>query len=242
MKLFEIAQRSVKFKALLLAGPPASGKSYLFKNNPSLNQFPHLNTDTFRHSEARRKGLDLNNINNEKHIISGVMDETVVWLFNHVIYGEPIIIETTADRKSNFEKRISTLQSLGYDVGLVYTHTTKELSYKAEEERRKKENRTVDVDTMNRMWDDMPTRLAEISNVLGKDNFLYLPREQMDFTNQHRMKFEDFLQKFMFSPNTNPKGFKMRQQMKNSSDHTIITMNDDNVYNLYMLLSSWFDK
>jgi hypothetical protein len=158
------------------------------------------------------------------------------------LYGEPLIIETTADRKSNFEKRVTTLRSLGYDVGIVYTHTTKEISFSAEKERRNQESRTVDTETMERMWADMPTRLAEISSFMGKGNFLYIPRKQMDFTDDQRVKLQDFTRNFMTSPPSNPKGQSMRDKLQQTPHHTIITLTDDNVHDLYMLLSSWFDK
>ena len=242
MKLLEIANVGpTKFKALFLAGPPASGKSHLY-NSGNFPPHAYLNTDNFRHSEARRKQVDLNDINNEKHIISGVIDETTAFLFNNIIYGEPLIIETTADRKNNFEKRVSTLKTLGYDVSIVYTHTTKELSFDAEQQRRSQEGRTVDPAAMKKMWEEMPTRLAEIAHLVGKDNFLYIPRDQMAFSDDQRTKLQQFTRDFMIRPNENPKGASFKRNMAQTPQSTTITLSNDNVYQLYMLLSGWFDK
>lgn len=246
MKLNEIAApRSnttpTRFKALMFAGPPASGKSTIRELIRLPPQVEDLNTDTFRHSEAKRRGVSLNDINNERIIFSGVLDETVVFLFDMTMKGDSFVLETTADVREVFDKRVLTLRSLGYDVGLVYMHVTEQQSLEAEQKRREQEGRAVDPEFIKQSYRDMPTRLAEISNFFDKDSFLYAPRETLDFSSANVNQIQQFVNNFFSRPIKNTKGRQLAQKLDRDPDASILSITDEDAHQLYTLFAGWFN-
>lgn len=240
MLLTEIAS-ATKFKALFIAGPPASGKSFIYKN---MNFPPHeyLNTDDLRHSEAQRLKVDLKDLNAERQIFDGVLDSTAVFLFNHTIVGNNLIIETTADLKHNFFKRVRTLQSLGYDVAVIYTHITKEQSLELEKKRREQEGRAVDPAFIEKVYSDMPTRLPEIADLIGNSNMLYVPRTSIDYTQNDQQRIRSFITTFFKTPNNNPKGKRLAAEIERDPSGTMMKIDNEDVFQLYNLFLGWFDK
>jgi len=213
MLLNEIAFPPVSFKALILAGPPASGKSSLYDMIAVPANHGYLNTDNMRHSETRRLGLEGDVNKHEQHIFNNIKNEVERFLFSHVINGNPIIFETTADAKNNFERRVTLLQSLGYDVALVYTHVDEETSQQLAKKRTEIEPRSLDPQFISSVYEDMPTRLAEIAKVFGSDNFLYIPRETINYTSSDVSKIQQFASSFFRRPLENNIGVKYRRQM-----------------------------
>lgn len=246
MKLEELlleakkTKESSRFKALFIAGPPASGKSYISEtiNFPDASM---LDVDKLRMNVAKRLNIDLSNPLMLPLTFRETADETSLFLFDNIIGGTPMVIETTAHSKATFDKRVITLQKLGYDVGIVYTHINPELSKNIETKRREVENRAVDHEFIETTYNEMPVRLAEISNIVGNNNVCYVPRESIAYTTEQKDKIQSFVDTFMFGPINNYYGRKYNTYMNHDSRLNVIDLTDDDAFQLYQLTSSWFD-
>lgn len=112
------------FKALFLAGVPASGKSHIQKKLNSNIQPKVVNTDTFSRTYfgLKKEAYDIFG-----EVPSEVVDKstelTQKQLTNYIDGMLPLVIDSTSSNPSNLIKRNGILQSVGYDTGMVFVYT-----------------------------------------------------------------------------------------------------------------------
>lgn len=240
MLLNEVAITPTQFKALILAGPPASGKSTLYQ----IIQFPsnhaYLNTDTLRHDEAKRLGYqEVPHDREDPAVFGGMKDDLYKFMFNTVLHGDPIVFETVADNKISFERRVATLRAMGYDVGMIYTAIPEEEAKAREKKRREIEKRAVDHEFIEQVYKGMPIRLAEIAVYLGKDNFLYLPRTSIEYDPNHVKQIQTFTTTFFNKALQNDKGKEYKREMYRSK-RTLLQATKLDASSLHQLISTWY--
>lgn len=115
------------FKALFLAGVPASGKSYIRQKLNTTISPKNVNTDTFSRNYF--------GVAKEAYDIFGEVPMDIVDKSTHLTQKQltlyidsmlPLVIDSTSSNPSNLIKRNGILQGIGYDTGMVFVYTNLE--------------------------------------------------------------------------------------------------------------------
>jgi len=131
-----ISDRGI-LKAIFIVGIPGAGKSYTTKKITGAIQPRIVNTDRATEflSFKNKKSVDSSNwpeFKDKAHHI------TRTALGNYVNSMLPLIIDGTSNDASNILHRVGILESLGYDVGMVFIDTSLETALKRAAARERK--------------------------------------------------------------------------------------------------------
>lgn len=138
MRLFDLCEgindKGI-FKAIFLAGLPGSGKSYTISKITSGSIQPRIvNTDKMLHLLSGLNNVPLSKEFREenKELFRSTLDKskilTMNQLYSYIDGMLPLIIDGTGNNMSNLLHRVGILESVGYDVGMVYVNTPVEMA------------------------------------------------------------------------------------------------------------------
>lgn len=132
-------------KAIFIIGLPGAGKSYTIKQLKGTISPKIVNTDKAAEFLSSKWGKEIRSSNWEDfkdtaHRITGNM------LLNYIDGMLPLFIDGTSNDVSNLLHRIGILESLGYDVGVIFVHASLDTAIRRAEERAKLMGRHVDID------------------------------------------------------------------------------------------------
>lgn len=130
-------------KAVFVIGIPGAGKSYTVSKMSGAISPRVVNTDRATEYLARKFGKKIDSKNWPE------FKDTTHRLTTGALYGYlngvlPLFIDGTSNDASNILARAGLLESLGYDVGMVFVDAPLDVALKRAEERSKKINREVD--------------------------------------------------------------------------------------------------
>jgi predicted kinase len=132
-------------KAVFVIGLPGAGKSYTVKQMRGTVSPKVVNTDTaaeFLGSKWNKK-ISSENWHEFKDTAHRITKKA---LLNYLDGMLPLFIDGTSNDVSNILHRIGILESLGYDVGVVFVNTSFETALARAEARAKENGRIVDTD------------------------------------------------------------------------------------------------
>lgn len=202
------------FKAIFIIGLPGSGKSYTVEHLKGTISPKIINTD---HAAEFLSSKWKKQINSDtwKDFEDKSIHITKTKLKNYLNSCLPLFIDGTSNDISNILHRIGVLESLGYDIGIIYIKTDLNLAIQRTKDRVLKNNRVVDEDFIHQVHN------------LNEENAKYL-KTKVDFfkeiNNNGLLTNDDLLNAFkvaqsFFNENMkNPIGIRMIQEMKNKKE------------------------
>lgn len=139
-------------KAIFVVGIPGAGKSYTISKLKGTISPVVVNTD--KATEYLSKVLNVpaddttwKDMKDTAHRITKGM------LFGYLNGMLPLFVDGTSNDVSNILQRAGILESLGYDVGMIFINTSLKTALERAEERAKKINRVVNSDFIKRVHD-----------------------------------------------------------------------------------------
>jgi predicted ABC-type ATPase len=150
MKTFkQFMQESIndrgRLKAIFVIGLPGSGKSYTIKQLTGSVAPRIVNTDNATEYFSKKFSTQINSANwdefkDDAHRI------THAALLNYVDGLLPLFVDGTSNDVSNILHRMGILESIGYDVGVVFVNTPLQTALKRAKARAKDVGREIDED------------------------------------------------------------------------------------------------
>jgi cytidylate kinase len=158
MKLHEILNESVEdigiFKAVFFGGLPGAGKSYVLSKISAGHIQPRIvNTDKLYMFGAHKRKIDISSDSNsseKSQLVDTASHLNVRQLYNYLNGMLPLFIDGTSSNPSAVLRRAGILESLGYDVGMVWV----DVNVEAALHRASQRNRHVDPDYIRAVNDD----------------------------------------------------------------------------------------
>jgi predicted kinase len=158
------------FKAIFTAGGPASGKTLISNKIFKHLGFKEINVDRFIEFFARKKKLDLKNMDAWDKEIFDKTDSLHSNSLQLYLNGRlPLLIDGTGRDTNKIKNLSKQLEELGYETGLLFVNT----SLKKTIERNKARNRTVDIDFLKDAWLQVQGNIGELQNFFGNNLFIY---------------------------------------------------------------------
>lgn len=139
-------------KAVFVVGIPGAGKSYtISKLKGSISPLV-INTD--KATEYLSKKLDIpSNDETWKLFRNDARRITVTQLYNYLNGMLPLFVDGTSNDVSNILGRAGILESIGYDVGMVFINTSLDVALERADARGKAINRHVNPDFIKKVYD-----------------------------------------------------------------------------------------
>ena len=160
------------FKAVILAGGPGSGKTFVAKSlGLGSMGLIVVNSDLFFMQLMKRKGLSLKMPANEfeereaaRMAAKGHTDRRLESLVNARL---GVIVDSTSGDQNKTKKIIKMLKSAGYDIKVVFIDTTLEVA----KARNKKRSRTLPDKVVEFSWKGAQDVMKKLQTLVGTVNF-----------------------------------------------------------------------
>ena len=160
------------FKAVILAGGPGSGKTFVAKSlGLGSMGLIVVNSDLFFMQLMKRKGLSLKMPANEfeereaaRMAAKGHTDRRLESLVNARL---GVIIDSTSGDQNKTKKIIKMLKSAGYDIKVVFIDTSLEVA----KARNKKRSRTLPDKVVEFSWKGAQDVMKKLQTLVGTVNF-----------------------------------------------------------------------
>lgn len=174
------------FKAVFMAGGPGSGKSFIAKQMFSGQGLKFLNSDAaFEFLLAQRKlSFDIDPSNEEeyakqmkarsraKHLAAL---QKVAWV--NGMLG--MIVDGTGKDYAKIKAAKEGLQAIGYDTGMVFVNTSKEVAIQRNQDRK----RSVPENIVLKGWQAVQDNMGKFQSLFGSQNFFIVDNsEKLDDT------------------------------------------------------------
>jgi len=188
------------FKAVVMAGTPGSGKSYLINQIKSGSIEPRVvNVDRFT------EFLNIQDIASVYDRSKQLTKNQLVQYLNGVL---PLFIDTTGVNTERLKIRLNILDKIGYDYAMVFVNTSLETAL----ERASQRERKVDPDIIKVYYD----RLQKYKNdVKGLFSFsMEINNDKDELTNDVILKAFKRVSYFYDAPVENPIGQERYELMK----------------------------
>ena len=200
------------FKAIILGGLPAAGKTTVIKKVISNGSFPISIPDADYWTEKHGGVWSPEN----KRLTNSTYHMTINSL-------RPLYIDTVSGNPEDFKNRVNDLKSIGYDVDMVFVDIDVETAIKRVKKRNIQQNRQVStqyiINTYNKIYGggkykkiDATPLFKQYSKILGKSPIIVNGKvtEWNDTTKKVYNKVTNFLK----SPIKNKKGQKLVDFMR----------------------------
>lgn len=202
-----VNDRSV-LKAIFVAGIPAAGKSYTVSQiSDGAIPLRVVNTDHVIEFFHRKGLIDMRNKNEQRAVLDQAKKTTKEQLYHWLNGTLPLVIDSTSSNEQNIIRRKGLLQSLGYDVAMVWVNVDVETAVSRAANR----ERTVDEAFIRRSHE-----LAEENKEYFRanfNNFVEVDNNGGTIDASTLMKAVKSAASFLGSPLGNPTGKRLLQAM-----------------------------
>lgn len=200
------------FKAIFVIGIPGSGKSYTSKSLAGSISPRLVNTDKATEYLAFRNQTAIDSKSWKAMYKDDALRITKASLSQYLNGMLPLMIDGTSNDASNLLHRMGILESLGYDVGIVYVNTPLNIALKRVEERNATTNRKVDLDFVKEVHE---RTASNVEFLRSKVSFFTEVRNDDDqYTDEIMNKAFKKTQSFFNSELSNPIGKRLLDQLK----------------------------
>lgn len=219
------------FKAVFLAGGPGSGKSFMAGRTglPSLGLKP-VNPDHAFEAALRAAGMDATpeNIYSDKgqsmRMAAKLLTNKRMQLFIQGRLG--MVIDGTGKDITKIERQAGLLQSLGYDIAMIFVNTDLDTAL----ERNSKRSRTLPDNVVKRMWNDVQNNMGGFQRIF-KQNMTIVDNNSNSNVDKNTLRAYKDMQHFVRSPVRNHKAREwitnaQKQKMREEAIKELETMNE----------------
>lgn len=236
--LNESINDSAIFKAVFIVGIPGSGKSYTASKLNGKIQPRIVNTDKALEFLSKKKGVEANEEtwktlfgNDSKRITKNM-------LYNYMNGCLPLFVDGTSSDASNVISRAGILESLGYDVGMIYIDTDINIAKERAEKRAKDIGRIVSLDFIDKVFSE-----SESNKEYFKSKFKFFKEFKNDgeLDDSLLKKLFNSTQSFFEEDLKNPIGNRNVDKMKELN----IKYLDEGIYSKEIIdtkITNWYKK
>ncbi|MEM4260499.1 MAG: zeta toxin family protein [Candidatus Woesearchaeota archaeon] len=206
-------------KAIFVVGVPGAGKSYTISQLKGYISPLVVNTDKATEFISKKTNQPAN-ILTWPSMKKDVQRITKSQLFHYLNGMLPLFIDGTSNDTSNILSRAGILESLGYDVGLIFINTSLKTALKRAKERAKKINRIVDENFIKRTY-----KISQENKEYFKGKFSFfeeINNDENELTNDILLKAFKKVNKFYTSKIANPVGNRTIQKLKDKNEKYLI--------------------
>lgn len=138
-------------KALFVVGIPGAGKSYTVSKLSGTISPKIINTDRATEFLSKKYKMPSNSTTWKEFFRDRTRPITSTALFNYLNSMLPLFVDGTSNDASNILARAGLLESIGYDVGMVFINVDLEVAVERAKDRGAKIDRHVDEDFIRRV-------------------------------------------------------------------------------------------
>ncbi len=218
------------FKAIVMAGGPGSGKSYVAKKlGLGTMGLRVINSDSFFELLLKKKGLSLKMPDNEeeereaarfyaKALTSKRLDDSIRGRLG-------VLIDSTSGDVKKTSKIIQKLKQVGYDVKVLFVQTTLEVAQKRNQER----PRSVPPEALEFSWKGAQKAKSQLKSIVGS-------RDYHEIDNNHGDKPDMALAGKLtsWSKRLNTRGQQWINHVRNGQTHGVSEENDINTMDSFL--------
>ena len=139
-------------KAIFIVGLPGAGKSYTVSNLKGQVSPKIVNTDVALEFLSKKTKIPANSETWKTVFRDSTKKMTATMLYNYINGMLPLFIDGTSNDTSNVLSRAGILESLGYDVGMIFIDTDIDVAKQRAIERAEKIGRTVDPTFIDKVY------------------------------------------------------------------------------------------
>lgn len=139
-------------KAVFVVGMPGAGKSYTVSNLKGQVSPKIVNTDVALEFLSKKTKIPANSETWKTVFRDSTKKMTATMLYNYINGMLPLFIDGTSNDASNILSRAGILESLGYDVGMIFIDTDIEVAKQRAIDRAEKIGRTVDPTFIDKVY------------------------------------------------------------------------------------------
>jgi predicted ABC-type ATPase len=204
-------------KAVFVVGLPGAGKSYTVKQISGAVSPKVVNTDKAAEflSTKWKKQINSDSWSDFKDTAHRI---TETLLTNYLDGILPLFVDGTSNDVSNILHRMGILESLGYDIGVVFVDAPLDVAIKRAKDRAEKTGRHVDEDFIKQVHEQ---NLENATFLKGKVNFFRQVDNSGILDDKSMNNAFKAVQSFFSEPLENPVGKRMIEEMKNKKQKYI---------------------
>lgn len=207
------------FKAVFVIGVPGAGKSYtVSKLNGSVT--PRVvNTDKAGEFLSKKLSTEINS-----ETWGSVFKDSSSRITKNALHGYlngmlPLFVDGTSNDASNILHRIGILESLGYDVGIVYVHASLETAKARAKARGEKIGRVVDEKFIVDVYDKSEENAVYLKS---KVKFFKEITNDGEITDAELLKAFKSVQGFFDGDVENPVGKRTLEKLKDAKEKYLV--------------------
>lgn len=227
------------FKAVFVVGSPAAGKSYTISQiNDGRIQPRIVNTDKMYEFLSKTRGVDIGKEGNpraKRKLVDQAKHLSKSQLVHYINGMLPLFIDGTSSDASNVLRRISLLESFGYDIGLIWVSADLDVTI----ERARQRLRHVDEELIKNIHD-----IAEenVKFLRGRaSHFWKIENNEGELNNDVILKAYNEVSNFFRDEIRNPVGKRTVERMRENGWKYLVP----HIYSkeqIERLVGSWYVK
>jgi dephospho-CoA kinase len=208
-------------KAVFLAGSPGAGKSYTIGKISDGSIEPRIvNTDKFFEFLSNKIKVKLDTLSGAENAWSFASDKTkyltTASLSQYLNSMLPLVIDGTSSNSNNLLMRVGILESLGYDVAMVYVKTDLETAIKRVQAR----DRKVPEEFITKVFNEM---IESEEFYRGKfTHFVEINNNDGELTNDAIIAAFKKMRSFYSAPVKNPVGKRIVEQLRDGKQKYLV--------------------
>jgi predicted kinase len=213
------------FKAVVMAGIPGSGKSYLINQIKSGSIEPKVvNVDRFT------EFLNIHDIMSVYDRSKQLTKNQLVQYLNGML---PLFIDTTGGNTERLKIRLNILDQIGYDYAMVFVNTSLETSL----ERASKRERKVEPDVIKKYYEKLEKYKSDVKGYFSFS--IEINNDKDELTDEVINKAFNRISYFYDSQIENPIG-QERYDLMRENGWKYLSPDVISLYSIKTLVNNWF--
>jgi dephospho-CoA kinase len=208
------------FKAMFIVGLPGAGKSYTIQRLKGQVAPVVVNTDKPAEFLSHKLKMKISSDTWDEYFRSPAQRITKNMLTNYINGMLPMFIDGTSNDVSNILQRIGILESIGYDVGVIFVHASLETSKKRALEREKMTGRKVDPEFIEQIHRENDENRAFLKSKVS--SYKEIMNDTDELTDEELLEAFRKVQGFYTSPVNNIVGQRWIKQLRESNEKYLV--------------------
>lgn len=207
-------------KALFVVGIPGAGKSYTVSKLTGTISPRIVNTDRATEFLSKKYKMPSNSETWKSFFRDRTRPVTSEALFNYLNSMLPLFVDGTSNDASNILARAGLLESVGYDVGMVFINVNLDVAIDRAKERGEKINRMVDEDFIRKVYEE-----SEINKEYFKGKFSFfreVSNNPGELDNAAIQKIYKQVAGFYNEPVDNPVGVRTLEKLREAKEGYLV--------------------